>query len=155
MVVLLGIARPLLFASLDEPAAAAAGVPVRFLGMVFLGIVGITAGEATQAIGSLLLLGLLAGPAAAAQSLTTRPWAALLLSAALSVACMWSGLAVSYAAPSVPPSFAIISFATGLFLVTGALSRLLSRRAQTPRRPDRGAPTTGRPTPRGSLRQSA
>ncbi|WP_308122158.1 iron chelate uptake ABC transporter family permease subunit [Streptomyces sp. WAC04114] len=58
------LARPLLFASLDEAVAAARGVPVRVLGIAFLVLVGACAAEATQAVGSLLLLGLLAAPAA-------------------------------------------------------------------------------------------
>ena len=65
--VLLAIARPLLFASLDPPVAAARGVPVRLLGPLFLALVGATAAEASQAIGALLLFGLLAAPPAAAQ----------------------------------------------------------------------------------------
>ena len=72
------IARPLLFASIDEAVAAARGVPVRLLGVGFLVLVGITAGEATQAVGSLLLLGLLAAPAGAAHRLTDRPYRAML-----------------------------------------------------------------------------
>jgi zinc/manganese transport system permease protein len=122
IVILLAMGRPLLFASLDEPAAAAAGVPVRLIGMAFLALAGVTAGEATEAVGSLLLLGLLAGPAAAAQLLSDHPWRAVALSAALSVGCMWAGLSVSYAAPALPPSFAILSFATGVFLLSGVWS---------------------------------
>ena len=53
----LGIARPLLFASLDEAVAAARGVPVRALGVAFLVLVGVCAAEATQAVGALLLVG--------------------------------------------------------------------------------------------------
>ncbi len=67
------IARPLLFASLDPAVAAARGVPVRTLSTVFLVLLGLTAGVATQAVGALLLLGLLAAPAGAAQRLTARP----------------------------------------------------------------------------------
>ena len=60
---LLAIARPLLFASVDAAVAAARGVPVTALGFGFLALVGATAAEATQAVGALLLLGLLAAPA--------------------------------------------------------------------------------------------
>ena len=74
---LLAIARPLLFSSLDEGVAEAQGVPVRALGLLFLALLGVVAAEATQAIGALLLLGLLAAPAGAAQRLTTRPWLGL------------------------------------------------------------------------------
>jgi zinc/manganese transport system permease protein len=123
IVVILVMGRPLLFASLDESVARAAGVPVRFLGIVFLAVVGVTAGEATQAVGSLLLLGILAGPAGAAQLLSDRPWKALALSAALSVGSMWAGLTLSYAVPKVPASFAILSFASGVFLASGLRSR--------------------------------
>ncbi len=44
------IARPLLFASLDEAVAQARGVPVRLVGIAFLGLVGVCAAEATQAV---------------------------------------------------------------------------------------------------------
>ena len=67
---LLAIARPLLFASVDAAVAAARGVPVTALGFGFLALVGATAAEATQAVGALLLLGLLAAPAGIAQRLT-------------------------------------------------------------------------------------
>jgi zinc/manganese transport system permease protein len=115
---LLVIARPLLFASVDEGVAAARGVPVRGLGIAFLALVGACAAEATQAVGALLLLGLLAAPAGAAQRLTARPWRALLLSAGIAVAAMWGGLTASYLAPRVPPSFAIIAIASAVYAVT-------------------------------------
>ncbi|WBP90352.1 metal ABC transporter permease [Kitasatospora cathayae] len=117
LIVLL-IARPLLFATLDEAVAAARGVPVRVLGFMFLALVGACAGEATQAVGSLLLLGLLAAPAGAAIRLTDRPYRALALSAALAVAEMWGGLLLSAAAPKLPPSFAIMAVATAVYAAT-------------------------------------
>lgn len=58
------IAWPLPFATLDEIVAAARGVPVRLLGYGFLALAGISAAEATQTVGSLLLLGLLRDSAA-------------------------------------------------------------------------------------------
>jgi len=133
---LLVIARPLLFASLDPAVAAARGVPVRLLGPVFLAIVGASAAEASQAVGALLLLGLLAAPPAAAQRLTDRPWPALALSAALAVAAMWLGLGLAYAYPTLPPSFTIMAVATGEY----AVAALLTVR---PRRVQRAAATAG------------
>ena len=115
---LLAIARPLLFASVDETVAAARGVPVRALGLVFLGLVGACAAEATQAVGALLLLGLLAAPAGAAMRLSARPYRALWLSGAIAVASMWGGLTASYLAPRVPPSFAILSIASAVYALT-------------------------------------
>ena len=123
---LLCIARPLLFASLDAAVAGARGVPVRVLGPVFLAIVGATAAEASQAVGALLLFGLLAAPAAAAQRLTDRPWRALPLAGGLAVAAVWAGLALAYAAPTLPPSFTIMLFAAGEYALAGIYS--LARR---------------------------
>ena len=111
--------------------AAAAGVPVRALGVVFLVLVGVTAGEATQAVGALLLLGLLSGPAAAAQRLTARPFAAMAISVAVAVAAMWAGLALAYAAPKLPPSFTILAFSTGAYVATLAGTKLRSRSGRT------------------------
>ncbi|MBO4252412.1 metal ABC transporter permease [Streptomyces griseorubiginosus] len=117
------IARPLLFATLDEAVAAARGVPVRLLGYGFLALAGISAAEATQAVGSLLLLGLLAAPAGAAIRLTDRPYRALALSAGLAVLEMWAGLFTSYAVPKVPPSFAIMAAATAVYTATFLIRR--------------------------------
>ncbi|GAA3744396.1 metal ABC transporter permease [Streptomyces tremellae] len=117
-VALLAIARPLLFASLDETVAAARGVPVRMLGFGFLVLVGACAAEATQAVGALLLLGLLAAPAGAAMRLTDRPMRGLALSAGLGLGEMWAGLALSYAVPTLPPSFGIMAAATLVYALT-------------------------------------
>ena len=114
---LLAIARPLLFASLDPAVAAARGVPVRLLGLLLLALLGATTAEATQAIGALLLLGLLAAPAGAAQRLTANPYHALGLSATIAVLSTWGGLTLSYLVPKLPPSSAIIGVATGIYLL--------------------------------------
>ncbi|SFE67627.1 zinc/manganese transport system permease protein [Actinacidiphila alni] len=125
----LAVFRPLLFASVDPAVAAARGVPVRVLGFVFLALVGVTAGEATQAVGSLLLLGLLAAPAGTAQRLTDNPARAFVLSAVLAVADMWGGLAASYALPSMPPSFAVVALATALYAAAFAVGPYRRRTA--------------------------
>ncbi|MGH3416733.1 MAG: metal ABC transporter permease, partial [Actinocrinis sp.] len=87
------IARPLLFSSIDEAVAAARGVPVRLLGFGFLALAGATTAEATQAVGALLLLGLLAAPAGAALTLTDRPYQGMAISVGIALASMWGGLA--------------------------------------------------------------
>ncbi|HZU73701.1 MAG TPA: metal ABC transporter permease [Acidimicrobiales bacterium] len=130
----LAIARPLLFATVDEGVAAARGVPVRGLGLSFLALVGLTAAAATQAVGALLLLGLLAAPAGAAQRLSPRPYRALGLSVALAVGSVWGGLGLAYAYPLVPPSFGILAIATAAYLValavTAGPARAPDRRVQ-------------------------
>ncbi|OLE27614.1 MAG: ABC transporter [Catenulispora sp. 13_1_20CM_3_70_7] len=98
VVATLFVARPLLFASVDEAVAAARGVPVRLLGFAFLAVVGTTAAD--------------------------RPYRALGLSAALAVAAVWIGLTASYLLPRIPPSFAIITTATTFYLLAFAATRL-------------------------------
>lgn len=115
--VLMAIARPLLFASVDSAVAHARRVPLRVLGPLFLGIVGVTAAEASQVVGALLLLGLLAGPPAASQRLTANPWRGMALSVALAVGALWGGIAVAELLPSVPVSFAIVAIAALEYVV--------------------------------------
>ena len=128
---LLVIARPVLFATVDPDVATAQRVPVRALGAAFLVLVAITAAESTQAVGALLLLGLLAAPAGAALALTSSPYIGLALSTAISVACMWGGLALSYQIPSLPPSTAIVSLACAAYAAAAARRALAARRAQS------------------------
>src|SRR5262249_54960393 len=141
--------RPLLFASLDERVAAARGVPVRLLGFAFLALVGATAAESTQVVGALLILGLLAAPAGAANRLTTRPLRALGLSAAIAVGSVWLGLTASYAIPHTPPSFAILAVATLTYLTAVVVGRRQGRRGHLPDPAGRPA----RPAPPGQPRR--
>jgi zinc/manganese transport system permease protein len=120
---LLIVARPLLFSTLDPDVAMARGVPVRLLGLVFLLLLAVVAAEATQAVGALLLLGLLAAPAGAAQRLTASPFRGFALSGALAVLSMWAGLALSYAIGSLPPSSAVIGVSVLAFLLAGLVGR--------------------------------
>jgi zinc/manganese transport system permease protein len=132
IVLLLALARPLLLATLDERVARAAGVPVRLLGLAFLALTGATAAEATQVVGALLILGLIAAPAAAASRLSSRPFRAMGLSAGLAVASVWIGLGASYALPSTPPSFAILAVATAIFAGAAVVRRTATATTGSP-----------------------
>lgn len=121
---LLAIARPLLFSSVDPDVARSLGLSLRALGLGFLALLAMVAAEATQAVGALLLLGLLAAPGGAARLLTDNPWRGLALSGGLALASMWGGLALSYEASSLPPSFAVIAIASGLFALAALRLRL-------------------------------
>jgi zinc/manganese transport system permease protein len=139
---IVAIGRPLLFASLDAPGARARGVPVRLLGAGFLVLLGIDAGEATQAVGALLLLGLLAAPAGAAQRLTASPYLGMALSAAIALVSVWLGIVLSYEISSVPPSSAIVAVAASCYLAAAGARAWGERGARSRRL--RGA------SPRGS-----
>jgi zinc/manganese transport system permease protein len=120
---LAAIARPLLLSSLDPEVARALGVPVRVLGIAFFVILGAVAAEATQAVGALLLLGLLAAPGGAARLLTDRPWLGVGLAAAIAVGSMWLGLFLSYEVDSLPAGTAVIGVATAAFLLAALRER--------------------------------
>jgi len=107
--VMLFVGRPLLFASIDPRVAEARGVPVRALNVVFLVAAGVMVAQLVQVVGALLLLGLIATPAATAHRLTDRPWRAVAASVAIAVATVWAGLWVSYVRPGLPPSTSIIA----------------------------------------------
>ena len=126
----LAIARPLLFASVDPELAALRGVPVRALGVALLLLLGCVTAEGTQAIGALLVLGLIAAPAGAAVRLTDRPYRGMAISAAIALAAMWGGLALSYAIPTLPPSTAIVGLVVGTYLLAAIASRATGKRTR-------------------------
>jgi zinc/manganese transport system permease protein len=119
-IALLAICRPLLFAAVDPEVAVTRGVPVRLVTLIFLVLVGATVAEAVQAVGALLIFGLLVTPAAIAQNVTARPYAGMLLAAGLSIAFVWVGLALGFYI-SYPVSF----FVVGLSSVSYVLSSLV------------------------------
>ncbi len=120
---LLAMARPLLFASLDPETAQARGVPVRLLGALFLLLVGVSVAEAVPAVGALLIFALLVAPAAIAQRLVKRPYAALALSALLALLFTWLGLTLGFYTP-YPVSFLITALAFVTYLLVVAAQRL-------------------------------
>ena len=121
--------RPLLLATLDSELAAVRGVPVRALGVGFLALLAVVTAESTQAVGALLLLGLLAAPAGAAHRLTASPSRGLALSGLIAVVAMWGGLALSYEVASLPPSSAIIGLAGAAYAAATLFSRTRCRSA--------------------------
>jgi zinc/manganese transport system permease protein len=141
----LAIARPLLFVSLAPDLAAARGVPARLLSVGFLALLGVVAAGATQAVGALLLLGLLTGPAAAAHRLTGRPFAGIALAGLLGVSAMWGGLALSYAVPRLPPSTAIVALAVGVYAVAAIADTWTRRGARSSRAGGGESPSTKPP----------
>jgi len=113
----LAICRPLLFASVDPDVATTRAVPVRAVTLVFLVLLGITVAEAVQAVGALLIFGLLVTPAAIAQTITARPYAGMLLSAALAVGFVWTGLVLAFYLP-YPVSFFIVGLSFAAYLLS-------------------------------------
>jgi len=111
------IARPLLFASLNPELAEAKGVRLNALGLVFLGLVGLTTAASAQIVGVLLVFALMVGPAATAQRLTVRVAPGLALAAGIALAEAWSGIALSYWT-DWPASFWIAALSGGIYLLS-------------------------------------
>ena len=110
------IYRPLLFASTDPEVAAARGVPVRALSIVFAVLVGITAALGVQIVGALLVMSLLITPAAAAAYVTASPLKATILSVVFAELAAVGGILLSLA-PGVPVSSFVTSVSFVIYLI--------------------------------------
>jgi zinc/manganese transport system permease protein len=128
------VARPLLWATLDPQVARVRGVSVGGLGLVFLVLLGVDAGEATQVVGALLLLGLLAAPAGAAHRLTANPWLGMALSMAIALVSVWVGVGCSYELSSLPPGSAIVGVAVGCYVLAALAGGRVRRGGAIPSR---------------------
>jgi zinc/manganese transport system permease protein len=147
LVALVVLYRPLLLATVDAEMAAARGVPVRLVGMLFLVVVGVTAAVTIPTVGTLLIFSLMVGPAAAASYLTSRPVAAMGLAVALSLLATWIGLIAAYDT-GWPIGFLISAAVTVLYLGARLLGPRRRRRPlgasiaeQTASEPPYGTPT--------------
>lgn len=116
------IYRPLLFTSVNAQVAAAKGVPVRALSIVFMVLLGLAVTMAVQAVGTLLLFALVVTPAAAAIMLTARPSVAIAISTVINLGAVWLGLAVS-AMFNAPPSFVIVTIACAVWAAVWVVER--------------------------------
>ncbi|WEG08737.1 metal ABC transporter permease [Microbacterium horticulturae] len=113
-VVLVGLLlmwRPLRFDSLDPQAAAARGVPVRWISLGFMLLLGLVVAVAVHIIGALLVLALVVTPAAAAMRVSAGPVAVPVLAAVFGFVSAVGGilLAVMGELP-VSPYITTISF---------------------------------------------
>ncbi|TGD85521.1 metal ABC transporter permease [Mycolicibacterium sp. CH28] len=142
--------RPLLYSSINPPVAEAKGIPVRTLSIVFMLLLALAVTMAVQAVGTLLLFALLITPAATAIMLTPRPVVAMVVSAAVSLLAVWTGLIAS-AMFDMPPSFLIVTIACGIWLAVWALTHYARRMTQ----PDRRAAVSTSSVPTTSGTQAA
>ena len=131
LAVLAVIARPLLFASIDPDVAAARGVPLRLLSVVFLLVLGLAVAEASQIVGVLLVFALLVIPPAIAQTITMRPLLSISIGVSIGVGITWLGLALAYFSDQ-PVGFYTTSLALAGYVVAraGAWSGERARQAR-------------------------
>lgn len=130
LVVLLGIARPLFFASVQPTVAAARGLPVRGLAAVFLVLLAFAVAQAVQVVGVLLIFALLVTPAAIAHQLTTRPVRGVAFAVGFALLFTWAALAVAYYT-AYPVGFLLTSCAFGTYLLVRLARAARSRRGRS------------------------
>lgn len=130
-VVVLGVLaviwRPLMFASVDVDVAAARGVPVRLLGPLFMVLLGCVVALSVQVVGALLVLALLATPAAAALRVSVSPVVVVVLSVLFATTSAVGGIFVALGTDiPISPYVTTISFL--IYLVCRGAGPLLARR---------------------------
>ncbi len=90
------IYRPLLLTTVSPDIAAARGVPVRLVGLLYMLALAVSVGLSALAIGAILSTALLIGPAATALRLTKRFAAALGAACLIGVLATWLGVLLAY-----------------------------------------------------------
>ena len=109
-------ARPLLFSTVDRELARASGIPVAVLDVLFLLLLALAVAATSQITGVLLVFAVLVAPPAAAQQLTSRPFAGLLLGILFALLVVWLGLAAAYFSPW-PVGFYTTTFAFAVYVI--------------------------------------
>jgi zinc/manganese transport system permease protein len=116
LALLAAAARPLLFSTVDSELARASGIPVAALDVLFLLLLALAVAATSQITGVLLVFAVLVAPPAAAQQLTSRPLAGLLLGILFALLVVWLGLAAAYFSPW-PVGFYTTTFAFAVYVV--------------------------------------
>lgn len=129
---LLLVWRPLVFASTDPEVAAAKGVPVRFLSMAFMVLLGVAVAMSVQIVGALLVLALLITPAAAALRITAAPVKAVLLSVLFAEVSVVGGILLALAG-SLPISPYVTTISFLIWLVCVGIGTVRRRRTASGR----------------------
>ena len=124
---LLMIWRPLTFASVDADVAAARGVSVQTLSIVFMLLLGLAVAVSVQVVGSLLVLSILVTPAAAALRVSSSPIVVPLLSMLFAVLSLVGGIMLALGG-SVPISPYVTTISFAIYVVCRIIAASRARR---------------------------
>ncbi|KQR19321.1 ABC transporter permease [Agreia sp. Leaf335] len=124
---LLVIWRPLTFASVDADVAAARGVSVQALSIVFMLLLGLAVAVSVQVVGSLLVLSILVTPAAAALRVSSSPIVVPLLSMLFAVLSLVGGIMLALGG-SVPISPYVTTISFAIYVVCRIIAASRARR---------------------------
>ena len=118
--------RPLLLSTVSPDIAAARGVPVRAVGLLYMLALAVSVGLSSVAVGAVLSTALLIGPAAAALRLTSRVSRALVTACVIGVGATWLGVLLAYdsfywgsSQQGLPVSFFIVAVIFAAYLASG------------------------------------
>jgi len=135
LVSIAAICRPLLLSTVSPDIAAARGVQVRLVGLLYMLALAVSVGLSSLAIGAILSTALLIGPAAAALRLTSRVAWALVIACLLGVLATWLGVLLAYDSyywgpghQGLPVSFFIVTAIFATYLASGLPAVWAARR---------------------------
>jgi len=124
--IMAAIYRPILLASVSPDIAAARGVSLRVVGLLFMVALAVAVGLSALAIGAILSTALLVGPAAIALRLTNRIAWAVVAACVIGVGTTWIGVLLAYDSyywgakhTAIPVSFMVVALIFLLYLATG------------------------------------
>jgi zinc/manganese transport system permease protein len=130
VVIIAAVYRPLLLSSVSNDVAAARGVPLRLVGLLFMAALAVAVGLSSLTVGAILSTALLVGPAAIALRLATRLGIALLVASLIGVGVTWAGVLLAYdsyywgtSRQGFPVSFFIVTLVFLLYLASGLRER--------------------------------
>jgi zinc/manganese transport system permease protein len=124
---LLVVWRPLTFASVDADVAAARGVSVQTLSIVFMLLLGLAVAVSVQVVGSLLVLSILVTPAAAALRVSSSPIVVPLLSMLFAVLSLVGGIMLALGG-SVPISPYVTTISFAIYVICRIIAASRTRR---------------------------
>jgi zinc/manganese transport system permease protein len=136
------IGRPLLLSTVSPDLAAARGVPVRLVGLLYMLALAVSVGLSSLAIGAILSTALLIGPPATALRLTSKVSLALGFASLTGVLATWLGVLLAYDSyywgsshQGLPVSFFIVAVIFLTYLASALPAGRAARSSQRPATP--------------------
>lgn len=133
LLLLIALYRPLLLSTVNPDLAQTAGVPVRWVSLLFLLAMGVAVENGALVVGALLSTALLIGPAATAIQWVSRPIVAMALAAGIGVVATWGGILLAYDSYDWAPlgrGWPVSFFIPVLIMVFYLLARLSGSRTR-------------------------
>jgi zinc/manganese transport system permease protein len=131
------ISRPLLLSTVSPDIAAARGVQVRLVGLLYALALAVSVGLSCVVVGAVLSTALLIGPAAAALRLGRTIRGALTWSCLIAVAATWLGVLLAYdsyywghSRQALPVSFFVVVLVLAAYLISGLPARRAAGRGR-------------------------